>query len=326
VAPTKEFDHDKATDKELAEHQRRLQFDTDVDVTPAESDTPERFLVRDELRHDTDSTKGLPKDAGGLQRSIADPNLVVELVGDRQWRRTYKTDETGLEVKGSEEWVEVTRRGGTELPLEDAERGDKQPLGSKDVQSQYDPFDPHTSHTAPSTRDEVPPKPAARRPKTTTEHQPAATEFQAAPLNPSGETVVMRIEPTGPVTTKSTEKGETTSPFTEPVQPVQQPAVTTGEADAMHSTDPEFENRIRTTAGDEPRAVPEKPKPAKAKKPGPATRKAGRGRSTKPTVAKPHVNEEAASRPAQTTAAKPKPAPAGSTTKVVPVTKGPASG
>lgn len=113
----KSFDHDKATDEELAEHQRALQFDTDT--TPLdESETPERFVVNDELQ--AESGKGLPKGVG-LERSITDPNLVSETAGDRQWVRTYTTDEDGVEKPGSEKWVEVLeRRGGTAVTQVDA--------------------------------------------------------------------------------------------------------------------------------------------------------------------------------------------------------------
>lgn len=103
VSENADFDHAKASDKELAEHQHRLQHA--VGELLVESDVPERFVVRDELTAKSGGGKGLPAGVG-LQRSLTDPDVVVETAGDRRWRRSFEMDKTGVETPGSQHWVE----------------------------------------------------------------------------------------------------------------------------------------------------------------------------------------------------------------------------
>lgn len=89
--------------KSDAERQADLQNLTDT--TPLDP-SPE---VKDEggVLHAPEATKknGLPDEP--LRRSIVDPDLIVSETSGRQFRRQWDADEDGVEITGSETWVEV---------------------------------------------------------------------------------------------------------------------------------------------------------------------------------------------------------------------------
>jgi hypothetical protein len=53
-----------------------------------------------------EKAKGLPKDVP-LRVSHADSDLIVSEVDDRKFRRQFDVDEDGVEITGTESWVEV---------------------------------------------------------------------------------------------------------------------------------------------------------------------------------------------------------------------------
>lgn len=62
--------------------------------------------------HAPKSTKknGLPSDEP-LRRSLTDTDLIVSETSGRQFRRQWDSDDDGVEITGTETWVEVEQRG-----------------------------------------------------------------------------------------------------------------------------------------------------------------------------------------------------------------------
>lgn len=107
----KTVDPAKMSSKQLDEHRAALQF-----AAPAPLDgSPEVF---DEggapIAPEASKKNGLPGDEP-LRRSITDTDLIVSESTGRQFRRQWDVDEDGVEISGSETWVEVEQRGATEL-------------------------------------------------------------------------------------------------------------------------------------------------------------------------------------------------------------------
>ena len=61
-------------------------------------------------------SNGLPADEP-LRRSLTDTDLIVSESTGRQFRRQWDADRDGVEVTGSETWLEITRQGASEVSV-----------------------------------------------------------------------------------------------------------------------------------------------------------------------------------------------------------------
>lgn len=111
----KTIDPDKMSDKALDAHRAALQHDRPEPL----AGSPE---IHDEggVLHAPKSTKknGLPDDEP-LRRSLTDTDLIVSESSGRQFRRQWDADDDGVEITGTETWVEVEQRGDSTIGVDD---------------------------------------------------------------------------------------------------------------------------------------------------------------------------------------------------------------
>lgn len=101
------------TDKKQTDDERRHALQHDLPEPLAGS---VEVFDADGPNHPPKATKknGLPGDEP-LRRSLTDTDLIVSESTGRQFRRQWDADDDGVEITGTETWVEVTQRGATEL-------------------------------------------------------------------------------------------------------------------------------------------------------------------------------------------------------------------